>query len=480
MRRAFASNLILLLAINAIVKPLYIFGIDLGVQNAVGTTEYGLYATWFSFAFLFGAIYDLGLQNYNAVTLAKSPRLLQERLPLMLSLKLGLSLLYAGVVLAAAYTINAGPREMNLVLLAVAYHACLSILQLLRTNLGAQESYRFNSVVSVIDRLLLIFALGALLINPAWNERISIELFFQLQIASLLVTIGIALWGTQLSPNQKWWSADIHGLSTLLRAALPYGLTLLLSTAFTRIDVVMVENLAAEGAYAAGVYAAAFRLLDGVNMIGFMFASLLIPMLSKLVESRQPAGPLLRQAGGYMAALGIGVATFVSFYAGDLLHLLYDEAQADWAIVLQWLIWAALGIGLTYVYGSFLLSHQRIGALNKLFVIGVLVNVVVNAILIPDYGAYGAAMATVLTQGLIAGGEWWMSRKLVANEGHRARWWPLPAFLIGSLAMSFILFSLNIPVIAALLAQIAACALLGLATGLLADVGTLLRTFRSA
>jgi len=42
MKREFSTNLILLVAINLVVKPLYIFGIDRTVQNEVGTEVYGL------------------------------------------------------------------------------------------------------------------------------------------------------------------------------------------------------------------------------------------------------------------------------------------------------------------------------------------------------------------------------------------------------------------------------------------------------
>ena len=437
MRRVFASNLILLLAINAIVKPLYLFGIDLGVQNAVGTDEYGMYMTWFSFAFLFGVIYDLGLQNYNAVTLAKTPELLRQRLPLMLSLKLVLSLVYAVVVLAAAYFFDANARELQLVSLAVVYHACLSILQLLRTNLGAQGSYRFNSVVSVIDRLLLILVIGALLLNPVWHDWVTIELFFIAQIVTLLITIGVAISGTYLSAGQKWWSTDGFEVGGLLKQSLPYGLSLLLSTVFTRIDMVMLERMLENGYHTAGVYAASFRLLDGVNMVGYMFATLLIPMLSKLVEAKSPARPLLRQAAGYMMAFSIGVAVFTMFNAEGIISLLYKDSAADWSIVLQWLIWASVSIGLTYVYGSFLLSHQRITAINWIFFAGLVLNVLLNYLLIPTHGAVGAAVATVSTQGLVAVAQWWLSLRILRNEPSTGRWWPLPLYLLGCLLVGY-------------------------------------------
>ena len=465
-----------MLAINAIVKPLYLFGIDLGVQNAVGTDEYGMYMTWFSFAFLFGVIYDLGLQNYNAVTLAKTPELLRQRLPLMLSLKLALSLVYAVVVLAAAFFLDSNAREFQLVSLAIVYHACLSILQLLRTNLGAQGSYQFNSVVSVIDRLLLILVIGTLLLNPAWHDWITIELFFIAQIITLLITIGIAISGTYLSAGQKWWSTDGSEVGSLLKQSLPYGLSLLLSTVFTRIDMVMLEQLLENGYHTAGVYAASFRLLDGVNMVGYMFATLLIPMLSKLVDAKAPARPLLQQAAGYMLAFSIGVATFSTFYAEEIMSLLYQESTAEWSIVLQWLIWASVSVGLTYVYGSFLLSHQKIAAINWIFFAGLVLNVVLNYLLIPTHGALGAAVATVATQGLVAGGQWWLSLHILKDEPSTGRWWPLPVYLIGCLVAGYGIHQAGIGLLLALVLQISACLGLGLASGLLADISALLKS----
>lgn len=53
MQKKFVSSLLLLLFLNLLVKPLWIFGIDLTVQNRVGAEQYGLYAAIFSFTFVF-------------------------------------------------------------------------------------------------------------------------------------------------------------------------------------------------------------------------------------------------------------------------------------------------------------------------------------------------------------------------------------------------------------------------------------------
>ena len=72
MKREFTINIILLLFINILIKPAYIFGIETEVQNIVGTEAYGMYFAYFNFVFLFQFINDPGLQNYNAQLIAKN------------------------------------------------------------------------------------------------------------------------------------------------------------------------------------------------------------------------------------------------------------------------------------------------------------------------------------------------------------------------------------------------------------------------
>ena len=502
MRREFALNLTLLLAANALVKPVYLFGVDLGVQNALGTEAYGTYLYWFSFAFFFGVVYDLGLQNYNAVTLSKSPGLLRERLPVMLSLKLALAGGYLLLVLATAYATGARGRGLELALLAGAYHLSASLLQLLRTNLGAQARYRFNSLVSVADKVVLIAGLGAVLAVPALRARLTVEGFLLAQIGALALASALSAWGTELAPGQRWLRWDTRAMRDMLRATLPYGLILLLATAFTRVDVLMLEALLPDGTYEVGRYGGAYRLLDATNMIGFMFATLLLPMLSKLVAAGQDARRLFRQATGYMFGISAGAAAFTTFYGSALMLALLDDATAAWGETLAYLMWASVGVGLAYVYGSLLLAHGRLRALNYLFAGALALNVALNVWLIPTQGATGAALATAVTQLAVAAAEGWLCARVLrgaraadartadartadartADTGAPGRArppWGAAAYLSLVLAFAYGLARVGVPVWWALLVQVAACGAVGLATGVLADPRALLERVRA-
>ncbi len=95
----------------------------------------------------------------------------------------------------------------------------------------------------------------------------------------------------------------------------PYALSLLFSTVAARVDVLMLERLVPDADYQVGVYWAGYRLFDAINMVSFLFATLMIPMLAKLSEAEAPVQPLLYQGAQYMLVLTLGRCAWMTFYA---------------------------------------------------------------------------------------------------------------------------------------------------------------------
>jgi len=54
------------------------------------------------------------------------------------------------------------------------------------------------------------------------------------------------------------------------------------------------------------------------------------------------------------------------------------------------------------IYGTLLTAKGDLRFLNQLSAVGILLNVVLNALLIPKYGASGSAIATLITQSMTA------------------------------------------------------------------------------
>src|ERR1019366_9369004 len=102
MRKKFAVNLIFLLAVNLLVKPFWIFGIDRVVQNKTGATDYGTYFAVFNYSFLLSIILDFGINNFNNRAISRDKKRLGEYLLNLMMLKFFLSLIYFALTFAFA------------------------------------------------------------------------------------------------------------------------------------------------------------------------------------------------------------------------------------------------------------------------------------------------------------------------------------------------------------------------------------------
>ena len=102
MNREFVLNLLFLVFINVLIKPFFIFGIDLTVQNRVPEGDYGLYFTLFNFTYLLQIFNDFGIQNFNNRHISQHPQLLPKYFPNLLLLKGVLGVFYFILAMASA------------------------------------------------------------------------------------------------------------------------------------------------------------------------------------------------------------------------------------------------------------------------------------------------------------------------------------------------------------------------------------------
>ena len=114
MKREFLLNILFLVFINLLIKPFFIFGIDLTVQNRAPEGDYGLYFTLLNFTYIFQIVNDFGIQNFNNRTLSQHPQLLPKYFPNLLFLKFWLSLGYFVLTLLAAASAGYGGQALKL------------------------------------------------------------------------------------------------------------------------------------------------------------------------------------------------------------------------------------------------------------------------------------------------------------------------------------------------------------------------------
>lgn len=403
-QKDFIFNICLLLFLNLLVKPFWLLGVEVGVQNQVGAADYGLYFAIFNFTYVFYMLLDMGICNFNNRTIARNNQLLNRYLSSIIVLRLILCLVYFVVIYSVALII--GYRGIQLKLLFwIGLNQFLNATMLyLRSNVSALLMFKTDSCLSVLDRLLAILFCSMLLWGHISDKPFRIEWFVYCQTAAYLLAISVALFIVLKKSKLRRlaWNKKLSLL--ILKKSLPFALLTLLMAFYNRIDSVMIERLLPVdiATTQAGIYASAFRLLDALVMIAYLFSVILLPLFSKMIKEKENVQPIVRTAFSFLYVFAIGATVVLVCYREPILAWLYNDHVAASASVFALLIPCIIPIAFTYVFGTLLTANGSLKKLNITAMAGIIVNILINIILIPRFQARGAAVTSLCTQSVVS------------------------------------------------------------------------------
>lgn len=399
--RFFSTNLFFLLLLNLIVKPFWIFGIDRSAQNAVGASEYGLYYALFNFTLIFNILLDCGVTNFNNREISFHPQLAGKYFANILSIKLMLVVVYAIVTVAVALTMGYGHRQLNLLYILIINQFLSSLVMFIRSNLNALHHFGLDSVLSVLDKLVMILLGSALLWTPL-RKNFTIETFAEAQTLSYMATVVVSLIFLSRKTVRLRVKFDRILSLSMLKRSFPYALMVLLMTAYSRIDSVVIDRLLPNGSKAAGIYAQAFRLLDAANMFPYLFASLLLPIFSRMVKQKADLTPFLGFSFLLLVVPVIAIAVPTIAHRGQIINLLYHEHADLSSPVLGLLMISYIFISVGYVFGTLLTANGNIKELNMISGAALATCLAIQVVLVPRLGVVGAAIGNIAVNLMVA------------------------------------------------------------------------------
>ena len=391
MQKKLLSGLFWILLLNLLIKPFWILGIETGVQNAVGTVEYGFYFTIFNLAYIFNILLDLGVTNFNTRNIARHPVLIDKHLPGILGMKLLLVLLYGVVTFTVGLAAGYSSRQFALLAILTFNQFLNSLILFLRSNFEGLMLFKWDSVISILDRVVMIAICSMMLWGP--RRGITVEWFALAQTAAYTVTAATALVVLTLrirrEHNARFSLRSLRVKKAfaivILRKSFPFALLVLLMASYNRIDPLLLSWLHPLGTYQAGIYAGAFRLLDALTMVAYLVSVPLLPVFSRMTaENDAQLGATTRMVTGLMTVFSVTAAALFSSHSELFMQLLYHR------------------LSMTYVFGTLLTAAGKLRQLNLLAAVALAVNIAVNLVLIPRLGAVGSAWAAVTAQGFMA------------------------------------------------------------------------------
>lgn len=192
-------------------------------------------------------------------------------------------------------------------------------------------------------------------------------------------------------------------LRDVLKGASPFGLATLFHLIYFQSDVVLLKYIVGDSV--AGIYNAAFMVLSAIYLIpGVLYQKYLLPKIHRMASYDRSAFYKVYRKGNVSMLLLGGAATLMCFVFSDVFFVnVFGDSYSESALVLKIISLSCPFIFFACSTGAVLATKNHMPLKVKLMAMVAAFNVLVNFVLIPNYGALGAAISTVFSNILLSG-----------------------------------------------------------------------------
>lgn len=397
MQRKFIFNLILVIAVNLLIKPIYIFGIELNVQNLIGAENYGLYYSLFNLTYIFSFILDPGITNYNNRNISQNVHLLDKNFSNISLAKSLLSILYIIILFVYGIVSNIKSDEWLILFMLMLSQIFNSFTLYNRSNIAGLHLFKTDTFLSIIDKLTLILLCVPFLYFEHYKSSFTLNTFVLLQCISFFISSIISFFVVLFYAKKFQFKFNFKLIFVIIKQSLPYALLTLLMLIYSKADTVIIKEIHTDGNLEVGFYAAAYRLIDAMNMIAVLFAGLLYPIFSKSIKNKENLNNLVSTSFAILVIPSTLIAITGIFYSSDIIALLYHENIKYSSTLFSTLLIAFIFICNSYIFGTYLTALGKIKLLNRIAFYAVIFNILLNIILSSKFGAISACVISTMT-----------------------------------------------------------------------------------
>ncbi len=368
--------------------------VGIWVARYLGSEQFGVFSYAIAFASLFSSIAKLGLDGIVVRDLVKEPELRDVYLGTAFWLKLIGALLMLGIV-AIAMQLTTSDSLTNLYILIIASGAIFQSFEVIDFYFQSKVLSKFVSICKMTQ--LFISSLFKLYFIFTGGELIYFVLITLVDQVTLSLSLYIAYRFQKLGSFYRCFNKSIA--KQLLKESWSLVFNGLIIMVYMRIDQIMIKQMLGESEL--GLFSAAVRLSEVWYFIPVIISTSLFP---SIVNAKKISDELyykrLQRLYTFMIWLAIIIALPMTFLSNWLVILLYGEDYRGAGQVLTIHIWAGVFVFIGVASSKWFISEglQRHLTINT--VVGAIINVILNLFLIPKYGIYGAAIATVISQAL--------------------------------------------------------------------------------
>jgi O-antigen/teichoic acid export membrane protein len=383
------------------------------IARRLGADVLGDYVFATSLAQIVWAVAGFGLDRMMLRDIARERSAIDREFVDITVLKALAGLTGVGIACAAVALLDYSGEVVALVAIVGVALVLGMVLASPQVVFQAYERMEYYFYSQVPSKLLAAFAglavvlAGGTIVAVAWSL-----------LAAAAISVVVGMWLLYRNFARPRMTVAPRGWPAVIHASTPFGLQEVFGQIVFRVDIVLLSLLTSAGVV--GAYGASYRLLEATLFLVWSVGTSVLPMFSYLKPGDSPSlSEVYEGALKLITVVMVPIAVVLFVCAKAIISLIYGLPQYDTSVgVLRWLAFAIVAFAAGHIAGILVLVRRR----GRLTVYGTafcaVFNIVLNVVLIPPFGAAGAAAATLATEVVLAAIVIVLARKPVG--------WPRP------------------------------------------------------
>ena len=358
----------------------------------LGPEQFGLLSYALAFVTLVSVLANLGLDALVVRDIARKPQARDAILGSAFVLRAAGALVAVSVAAAAGALLDTAAPGLRL----LAFVTALSLIFQALDPIDAWFKSQLRARVAVIARNTAFLIASGTRLLLIWTEApllwFAVMITAEAALSALALLIAYRTEGSRLLD----WRPDYVTMRELARQGWPLMLAGLMVSLYMRIDQVMLGQMA--GTQALGLYSAAVLISEPLHFVPMAIVASAAPVLAQWHRS-DPALFHVRMEDLFRVLLLVAAAMAlpISLLARPLAEFLFGPEFRDTGPVLSVHVWAGVFVALGIASSQYLVLEDLVRISAQRTLVGAVLNIVLNLLWIPRYGALGCAWATLIS-----------------------------------------------------------------------------------
>lgn len=355
------------------------------------------YATIISYVSMFVLLSDIGTAGILIRDVARDRSKMESYFGTFFCTRFTITIVMVVLAVALVGFMPYPPQITSLIYVYAFSQLLFQVAQIFSSLFQAYEKMEYIAYGTIIQSVVY-FVFGLIFINKD---------LFHLDVAGLiyanLLASAIMLAFYMLAVHKRITririSFDPHLFKYLALAGIPFGVAGILNIIYSYVDRFLISIMRYDDI---ANYTFPYTLVMSLTFILLAYTSSVFPLFSKIFGK---GGNSIRYACEksfkYLFTLMLPICVGTTLLADRIIYTIYGPNFGGAIPVLQVLIWLLLFMVITNIGFPLLTATHRERLNMYIMAVTAVLNIALNILLIPSYGAVGSSVASLLTLGVM-------------------------------------------------------------------------------